>query len=258
MISDELIYDEDFNRLSLEAQSLFMRMLSKSDDCGIVPANEYSLTQLTNPPPRVRKALPTYLNEIVTAQMGIVFEHAGKSFFAFKRESFDRIQSYVINKRTKSEYLNLEENEALSLISEKFLESPRNSTENGSSPIESRKQRVESREYKAESRKGREFVAPTVDEVVAYFTKKGFPESTARRAFDYYNDADWIDSQGHKVRSWKQKMIAVWMKEENRNGASQNHQGGNSRSGKKSGILPGDVERAAELATRINTVRSGT
>jgi len=258
MLSEDILTDEEFNGLTLEAQNLFLRMLAKADDCGVVPANDYTLTALINPPVRVRKNLRAFLVEIVDHNLGRLIEYQGKEFFTFKPESFIERQGHILNKRTRSEYLKISADE---YDSGKFPEVPRNSTlndESVSSVVDSRKQRVESREYKAESRKRDEFVAPTVDEVVAYFQSKGFPESTARRAFEYYNDAEWVDSHGHKVRNWKQKMLAVWMKEENRNGASQNHQSGNSRGGKKSSVLPGDVELAAELATRINTVRSGT
>ena len=36
------------------------------------------------------------------------------------------------------------------------------------------------------------------------------------KAFDYYDCADWHDSKGNKVKNWKQKMQAVWFKDENK------------------------------------------
>lgn len=60
------------------------------------------------------------------------------------------------------------------------------------------------------------FVAPTLEDVKKYFDSKGFPESLAEKAFEYYDTSDWHDSEGKRVFSWKQKMFAVWMKEENR------------------------------------------
>ena len=31
--------------------------------------------------------------------------------------------------------------------------------------------------------------------------------------YNYFNDSNWIDSKGHKVHSWKQKML-TWEKHE--------------------------------------------
>jgi hypothetical protein len=65
-------------------------------------------------------------------------------------------------------------------------------------------------------KKEKETVAPTIEEVVAYFKEKGYTEHTARTAFDYYQSANWYDSRGNKVANWRQKMISVWFKPENK------------------------------------------
>ena len=124
MVSDELVYDKNFNSLTIEAQNIFVRMLAKSDDFGVIPAGTYELDKLINTPPRLRRKLGALVREIVAAGVGIVFEHDGKWWFAFKRESFDRIQSYVIKNRTKSDYLRLSDVAAQRLLSGKFREFP--------------------------------------------------------------------------------------------------------------------------------------
>lgn len=53
------------------------------------------------------------------------------------------------------------------------------------------------------------FRPPTLDEVEAYCRERGNGVD-ARRFYDYYSEAGWTDQSGHKVRNWKQKMIAVW------------------------------------------------
>jgi len=60
------------------------------------------------------------------------------------------------------------------------------------------------------------FIPPILEEVVSYFTENGFTKISAEKAFRYYNDADWKDSKGNKVRNWKQKMQGVWFKPENK------------------------------------------
>lgn len=59
----------------------------------------------------------------------------------------------------------------------------------------------------------RVFVPPTYEEVLEYAKSKG-QEDLAQRFFDYFNDGDWIDSQGNKVRNWKQKFLTWCTREE--------------------------------------------
>ena len=81
-------------------------------------------------------------------------------------------------------------------------------------------------EKKREEKK-REDIAPTMDEVKKYFADNGYQESVAIRAFNYYNESDWFDGKGNKVKNWKSKMNAVWFKEENKVNL-QNQNGGYS------------------------------
>jgi hypothetical protein len=60
------------------------------------------------------------------------------------------------------------------------------------------------------------FVPPLVEDVIKYFVEKGYKIDAAKKAHEYYSVNDWIDSQGNKVHNWKQKMIAVWFKLENK------------------------------------------
>jgi hypothetical protein len=56
------------------------------------------------------------------------------------------------------------------------------------------------------------FVPPTVEEVRAYATSKGYPDFDAQKFVDYYEAANWHDAKGDPVRNWKQKFLAVWAK----------------------------------------------
>lgn len=59
------------------------------------------------------------------------------------------------------------------------------------------------------------FIPPSLQNVIDYFIEKGYTESSARKAFDYYEAGSWIDSKGNKVKNWKQKMQGVWFKPDN-------------------------------------------
>lgn len=75
---------------------------------------------------------------------------------------------------------------------------------------------------KGKERKGNEkkvvkaFMPPLLGEVEAYFQEKGYTNESAVRAWHYYEELDWIDSNGKPIQSWKGKMISTWMKEENK------------------------------------------
>jgi uncharacterized protein YdaU (DUF1376 family) len=73
----------------------------------------------------------------------------------------------------------------------------------------------EQQDEKPKKERKKNFVPPTEKEVIDYVVAKGYPEGLGKGIFEYYNDADWIDSKGSKVNNWKQKIFR-WLSEENR------------------------------------------
>ena len=61
-------------------------------------------------------------------------------------------------------------------------------------------------------KKRKVFVPPTLEEVIKYAKERGY-EHLANRFFDYFNEGEWVDSRGNKVRNWKQKFIS-WCERE--------------------------------------------
>ena len=55
-------------------------------------------------------------------------------------------------------------------------------------------------------RKEKEFVPPTIEEVIDYVNERN-SSVNPHQFFDYFNVTGWVDSNGKKVRSWKQKLI---------------------------------------------------
>jgi len=77
---------------------------------------------------------------------------------------------------------------------------------------------IKGNNIKGNKRKRKEsivFTPPTLDEVIEYFTSKGYTVQSAKKAFEHYNVADWKDTNGNQVNNWKQKMNTVWFKDEN-------------------------------------------
>lgn len=68
-----------------------------------------------------------------------------------------------------------------------------------------------------EKKKKTTFYPPTITEVEQYFITSWYSIASARKAWTYYDSAWWIDSNWKKVLNWKQKMISVRFKEENKN-----------------------------------------
>lgn len=60
------------------------------------------------------------------------------------------------------------------------------------------------------------FTPPTQIEVENYFTENGYTKESGLKAFNYYAANNWKDGKGNQVKNWKQKMIGVWFKEENK------------------------------------------
>jgi hypothetical protein len=68
--------------------------------------------------------------------------------------------------------------------------------------------------YKRAEPKRKEFIAPEYKDVVDFFKSRGFNETGAKMAYDYYVLGGWRDSNGKPVINWKQKMSANWMRDE--------------------------------------------
>jgi hypothetical protein len=60
------------------------------------------------------------------------------------------------------------------------------------------------------------FIIPTLEEVLAYFEEHKYKKTEAEKAYHFYNNRNWSDSNNRPVKNWKLKMQEVWFKEENK------------------------------------------
>jgi hypothetical protein len=111
-ISEELLTDPDLACLPDSTQLFFIKMLAISDDFGFVPFEVYRLAKLLGVSDRRRTRVVQWMGEILQAKLGRLVRRGDDYFFMFKPETFDRIQAYLLNNRTQSEYLNLKVPEA--------------------------------------------------------------------------------------------------------------------------------------------------
>ena len=82
---------------------------------------------------------------------------------------------------------------------------------NGNTTKESKVNKSKGKKSKRKAEK-----PPTLEAVKSYFLEKGYREDVAEKAFNYYASNNWHDGKGNKVKAWKQKMIGVWFKDENK------------------------------------------
>lgn len=67
-----------------------------------------------------------------------------------------------------------------------------------------------------EKKKSKSFSPPSLDEFKKYFVDNGYSIEIAERSFNGYDVADWHDSEGKRIKNWKQKCQHVWFKPENK------------------------------------------
>lgn len=67
-----------------------------------------------------------------------------------------------------------------------------------------------------ESKKKKDIEYPTLIETENYFFESGFSKEAANKFYNFYAAANWHDSKGKKVLSWKQKAQSVWFTDENK------------------------------------------
>jgi len=209
MISQNMNYDEELNSMTIEAQWLFNRLLSITDDCGVIPYGEKILISMLNINSEIN---PVYkkisgnfgklLNEILNKKLLIVLEHNSKKYLCFKSESFDEYQSYLIKNRTKSEYLKITKDMFFQLYDTTFgklREKSGISGDNDSYHIESKEHRVISRKQKEETGN---FCKPEIEEVKNYFSERGINSNEYEKYFDFYESKNWYVGK-NKMKDWK-------------------------------------------------------
>lgn len=210
MIKPEFWSSETLMIVSRDARLTFIGIWNFCDDYGFCFNSMRSLLGDIFPYDEsvTESKLKTWVNELISQKLIIPVEYKSKHLLFVKGWGEHQTVQHK-SKRCHIQYDDLEEVIKDSLKShesliEVYLESH----------APKRKKKEESNKEKEESNK--EKVSPTLLEVQNYFNEKGYKELVANKAFEYYESANWIDSRGNKVKNWKQKMISVWFKDENK------------------------------------------
>lgn len=70
--------------------------------------------------------------------------------------------------------------------------------------------------YESDKSQKKKFFPPTLDEWLEYSAEKGLKLKKMEEAYEAYEVAGWHDTQGKPILNWKQKILNVWCKDENR------------------------------------------
>ena len=85
-----------------------------------------------------------------------------------------------------------------------------NQTKTKPKPNDNENDNVNVNDNKKENIKRRNFVKPTLEEIQAYCIERN-NNVNPKTFLDYYEINNWVDSNGNKVKNWKQKVI-TWEK----------------------------------------------
>ena len=82
--------------------------------------------------------------------------------------------------------------------------------------IDNKEYKIDNKEEESNKENRKIFIPPALSDVQSYFQENGYSLESANKAFNYYATNNWADSKNNKIKNWKQKMIGVWFKEENK------------------------------------------
>lgn len=190
--------DKELSKISLQAHLLWIASWNFSDDQGVFEADPlYIKSQVFPRRTDIRvEQINLWLDQLTQARFIVPITYHGDSYYINRtfttHQKIDRPNPSVIPsdviRRTLDEH-STNDRRSIGLVEESIVED-------------------------SKERKG--FAPPSQDEVKDYFFSNGFSETSAITAFRYYNEAGWKDGRGNQVKNWKQKMISVWFKPENK------------------------------------------
>ncbi|MVW93680.1 hypothetical protein FCL53_17090 [Elizabethkingia meningoseptica] len=193
---------ERVDQVSFQAEALFIRLMMKADDYGSYHGNPRLINSFCFPLKNLRDTdISRWLHELVSAGLIAAYDADNKQYI------------HIVNfnqrlRQSKAKFPQIPENVLDDFIAKNSLTGCCQVADNFPPETET--------EVETEKEEKKNFSPPSIDEVKQYFKEKGYNEVTAIKAFNYYDVAKWKDGKGNQVKNWKQKMISVWFKDENK------------------------------------------
>lgn len=195
MIDPNIWQSEDFSKLSTLAKLVFIGLFSLADDEGRGRSNPVYLKSTLFPYEEgIRSTdIDKTLSEISSNMSVIFYSYDGSSYYSL----YNWNTWQKIDRPTKSKIPDYDE-KTMSILFDEHSMSPRRVI----TPNIKEDNIKENKKNKRENK----FIPPTLEEVKSYVVEKKLSVN-AEQFYNYFTEGNWVDSNGNKVKSWKQKIL---------------------------------------------------
>lgn len=69
---------------------------------------------------------------------------------------------------------------------------------------------------KINKNKSKKFIPPSLDDIEKYISDKKLEKVNAENFYEFFNESNWVDSNGNEVKNWKLKLL-TWNNYGNKN-----------------------------------------
>ena len=205
MFTKKVTDDDNFMALSSSAQALYLHLSMSADDDGF--CNQVSISMFK------AHASIQDLQALLEKRYIYQFDNGVIVIKHWRMANALRKDRYTPTAfKEELSFLGIKDNGAYTwlpdgcqMVAERL---PQDSI--GKDSIELDKDNIYIEPAEPEKKKTKRFVPPTLEEVQAYCLERK-NNVDAKQFYDYFTVAEWYDSKGQKVKSWKQKII-TWEK----------------------------------------------
>lgn len=200
MIRPEFWDDEKLSKISRDARLTFIGIWNHSDDYGVAKGNHQWLKNKIFPYNNIKNNIfDGWIKQLVKMNALIPFIDNGEAYYFIK----NFLKHQKVNRPSK----------------QRNPEPPQQTLEDSLSAHGVLIDETET-EVKQKQKQKPKFIPPTENQVIEYFKENGYLVKIGKKAFKYYDVASWKDRNGDKVKNWKQKIIANWFKDENKDNSN--------------------------------------
>ena len=196
MFAKTIIDSDAFLDMPMSTQALYFHLSMRADDDGFI-----------NNPKRIQRMIGASdddLKLLIAKSFIIVFESGVVVIKHWKIHNYIQTDRYkpTVYAEEKS-LLDVKKNKAYTLNNECIQNVYISDTQDrlGKDSIG---------EIEEPKSKAKRFTPPTLEEIEAYCKERN-SNVNPKEFFDYFDTGHWIDSKGHEVKNWKQKLI-TWEK----------------------------------------------
>lgn len=242
IIKESILDSESLSKLSWFEQVLFFKLIVMCDDFGradarpqIIRGRAFALHSVTD------KQIQESLSHLEMVGIVDLYTVGGKPYLQLK--TWEKHQN-VRAKKSKYPSLHANESNCMQMYANEnnCMQMHADESKCSRNPIQSNPNPIQSNliERGTDKPSSTRFIPPALEEIEAYRQERG-SDVDPQKFYDYFQASGWIDSNGKKVKNWKQKYIS-W--EGRQHGASQNRPASNTGERKDTGRafdLPDDL-----------------